>query len=215
MRDKVIQTVLEQKIIAIVRGVYDADCLKLAQALYDGGIRMLEVTFDQKHPEHWFRTAGTIGTLIGALGEKMLFGAGTVTTVEQVQLAKNAGASFIVSPDSNEAVIRETVAAGMVSMPGALSPSEILFAHRCGADFVKVFPAGNLGASYIKAVAAPVNHIRLLAVGGINEKNAGNFLNAGAVGIGVGGNLVNKSWITEGKFDRISDLASEFVRQCS
>lgn len=215
MKDKVIQTVLEQKIIAIVRGVYAEDCLKLAQALYAGGIRLLEVTFDQKHPEHWHRTAGTIGALIDTLGERMLFGAGTVTTVEQVQLAKNAGACFIVSPDSNEAVIRETVAAGMVSMPGALSPSEILFAHRCGADFVKVFPAGNLGASYIKAIAAPVNHIRLLAVGGINERNAGDFLNAGAVGIGVGGNLVNKTWISQGEFDRISELASEFVRQCS
>lgn len=215
MRDKVIQTVLEKKIIAIVRGVYAEDCLKLAQALYAGGIRMLEVTFDQKHPEHWCQTAGTIGALVDTLGERMLFGAGTVTTVELVQLAKKAGASFIVSPDSNEAVIRETVAAGMVSMPGALSPSEILFAHRCGADFVKVFPAGNLGASYIKAIAAPVNHIRLLAVGGINEKNAGDFLNAGAVGIGVGGNLVNKAWISQGEFGRISELASEFVRQCS
>ena len=141
----------------------------------------------------------------------MVFGAGTVTSLQMLELAKNAGARFVVSPDTNEAVIRATVAAGMVSMPGALTPTEIVTAHSCGADFVKLFPAGTQGTAYFKAVTAPLNHIRLLAVGGVNEKNIGDFLSAGAVGAGVGGNLVNKTWIANGEFEKITALARAFT----
>ena len=142
----------------------------------------------------------------------MVFGAGTVTSVHMLELAKNAGAQFVVSPDTNEAVIRATVAAGMVSMPGALTPTEILTAHSYGADFVKLFPAATQGIAYFKAVTAPLNHIRLLAVGGVNEKNTADFLAAGAVGVGVGGNLVNKTWIANGEFDKIVAVAKEFTK---
>ena len=99
----------------------------------------------------------------------------------------------------------------MVSMPGALTPTEVLQAHKAGADFVKLFPAGNLGPGYLKSVAAPINHVKLLAVGGVNEKNVAEFLKAGAVGAGVGGNLVNKTWIAEGKFQEITALAKTFT----
>ena len=141
----------------------------------------------------------------------MIFGAGTVTTLEMLELAKSAGAQFIVSPDTNEEVIKATVKNGMVSMPGAMTPTEILTAYRYGADFVKVFPTSNLGAAYIKAIRGPINHVRLLAVGGVNEKNIGEFIKAGACGAGVGGNLVNKEWIKAGKFDEITALSKEFV----
>ena len=141
----------------------------------------------------------------------MAFGAGTVTSLEMLELAKNAGAQFVVSPDTNEEVIKATVTSGMVSMPGALTPTEILNAHRYGADFVKVFPTSSLGASYIKAIRGPINHVRLLAVGGVNEKNIGEFIRAGVNGAGVGGNLVNKEWIARGEFDKITALAKEFV----
>jgi len=145
------------------------------------------------------------------LGDEMFFGAGTVTSLKMLELAINAGAAFIVSPDTNEAVIRATVAAGLVSMPGAMTPTEIVTAHGCGADFVKVFPTSSLGAGYIKAVCAPLNHIRMLAVGGVNENNIGEFLAAGAVGAGIGGNLVNKKWIAAGEFDKITELAKQYV----
>lgn len=213
MRETIINQVLEHKLIAIVRGVYGQDCLNLAKALWAGGIRLLEVTFDQSDPALWQKTADTVCLLNQELGDRMLFGSGTVTSVELVELAKNAGAKFIVSPDTNEDVIRATVAAGMVSMPGALTPTEVLTAHRFGADFVKLFPVGNLGASYLKAVSAPINHVRLLAVGGVNESNVAQYLAAGAVGAGVGGNLVNKQWIAAGEFQKITDLASSFVEQ--
>ena len=212
MREQLIQKVLDKKIVAIVRGVYDEDCVNLARALYAGGIEMLEVTFDQSKPHLLERTSDTIGLLVDQLGDKMVFGAGTVTTVEMLELAKKAGAKFIVSPDTNEAVIRATVAAGMISMPGALTPTEVVTAHAWGADFVKLFPAGSMGAGYVKAVTAPLNHIRLLAVGGINEKNVAEFMAAGAVGVGVGGNLVNKTWIKNGEFDKLTATARELVK---
>ena len=109
MREKIIQKVLDRKIIAIVRGVYGTDCLNLAKALYEGGIEILEVTFDQSKPEALDRTSETVKLLVEELGDKMAFGAGTVTSLEMVELAKDAGAQFIVSPNTNEAVIRATV----------------------------------------------------------------------------------------------------------
>lgn len=211
MREQVIELVLQTKLVAIVRGVYGQDCLNLAKALCEGGIRALEVTFDQSNPALWQKTADTITLLNACLGDRMVFGAGTVTTVELVNIAKNAGAKFIVSPDCEPDVIRATVEAGMVSMPGALTPTEVLQAHKAGADFVKVFPAGTMGAAYLKAIAAPINHVRLLAVGGVNETNVADFMKAGAVGAGVGGNLVNKTWIAEGRFQDITALAKAFV----
>lgn len=213
MRETIIQKVLDKKLIAIVRGVYGEDCLKLAEALYAGGVEMMEVTFDQSQPEKLSQTSDTVRLLCERLGDKMIFGAGTVTTTEMVQLAEDAGAQFIVSPDTNEAVIRKTVADGLVSMPGAMTPTEILQAHEYGADFVKLFPASALGASYLKAVKAPINHVRMLAVGGVNEQNLKSFLDAGAVGAGVGGNLVNKAWIAAGEFDKITAAAKAFTDQ--
>ncbi len=212
MREQIIQKVLERKIVAIVRGVYGEDCLNLAKALYEGGIELLEVTFDQSKPEALGRTSDTVKLLVEELGDKMAFGAGTVTSLEMVELAHQAGAQFIVSPNTNEAVIRATVEKGMVSMPGAMTATEVLDAYSYGADFVKLFPIGNLGASYVKAICAPINHVPMLAVGGVNEKNIKEFLDAGAVGAGVGGNLVNKAWIAAGEFDKITALAREFTQ---
>lgn len=215
MCESVIKAVLEAKVIAIVRGVYGEDCLKLAQALQRGGIRMMEVTFDQSKPAELERTSDTVRMIGEQLGESMLLGAGTVTSVHMVELAKQAGAKFIVSPNTNEAVIRAAKAAGMVTMPGALTPTEVLEAHSYGADFVKLFPASSMGPGYLKAIRSPLNHVRLLAVGGVDEKNAAEYLKAGAVGVGVGGNLVNKQWIAAGEFDKITALAQEYTRCCA
>lgn len=212
MRNHIINEVLDKKVVAIVQGVYAEDCVRLAQALYEGGITLLEVTFDQSNPAIWHRTTDTISLLNQTLGDKMTFGAGTVTSVELVNLARDAGAKFIVSPDAQEDVIKATVEAGMVSMPGALTPTEVTSAHRWGADFVKLFPVTGLGAAYIKAIRGPLNHIRLLAVGGVSEKNVKEFLQAGCVGVGVGGQLVNKQWVAEGAFDKITAFAKELVK---
>ena len=212
-KQAVIDRVLEKKIIVIVRGVYGEDCLSLAKALCCGGIEIMEVTFDQSSEQNRQRTLETISLLRNTLGEKMTVGAGTVTTAAMAKDAHAAGAQFIVSPNTDPEVIKAAAECGMVTMPGALTPTEIMIAHNAGADFVKLFPVTTLGTAYIKAVRAPLNHVKLLAVGGVNEKNAAEFIAAGVVGIGVGGNLVNREWIKNGEFDKITALASEFVKQ--
>lgn len=208
MREQLIDLVLKTKVIAIVRGL-DGGFAPLAQAMYDGGIRAIEVTFNQKDPTAWHKTTDAIRAIREAMGDKMAVGAGTVTSVELTQLAYEAGAQFIVSPDTNAEVIRKTRELGMVSMPGGLTPTDITTAHAAGADFVKVFPAGAMGPGYIKAIRGPLNHIRLLAVGGVSEKNAAEYIKAGCDGVGVGGNLVNKEWIANGEYHKIEALARE------
>ena len=210
LREEVIQRVLQKKVIAIVRGLYGENVLKLAEALFSGGIEMMEITFDQLHPEIHADTVEAVRSLNERMGDRMLIGAGTVTSAKMVESAHAAGAKYIVSPNVEPSVIQRTVELGLVSMPGAFTPTEIITAHRLGADFVKVFPAATLGPDYIKAVRGPCNHIPLLAVGGVNERNARDFLSAGCVGVGVGGNLVKKDQV-EGALDRISALAREYA----
>lgn len=214
MREKIIKQVKEEKIIAIVRGVYGDDCRYLAEALIEGGIGLMEFTFDQKKKGDWMRTCENISMIRRHYDSEISCGAGTVITEEQVRFAGNAGSSFIISPNVNQAVIGETVRLGMVSIPGAMSPSEIANAAACGADFVKIFPVANLGASFIKAVKGPLNYISLLAVGGVDEQNAAEFLRAGAEGVGIGGNLVNPEWIAAGEFEKIRRTAERTVQNC-
>ena len=142
---------------------------------------------------------------------RMYIGAGTVLTEKQVKLTKDAGGKFIISPDTNRAVIEKTCSLGLVSMPGALTPSEIQSAHSFGADFVKLFPITNMGSSYVKAVKAPLSHIRLLAVGGIDEKNMSEYFKAGICGFGIGSNIVDKKLIEAGRFSEITELAQKYT----
>lgn len=213
MRQQVVERILEKKAIAIVRGIFEEDCLNLAKALLEGGVELLEVTFDQKCADQRLRTADTIRLLVQELGDRMCFGAGTVTTVEMVEMAKSAGAQFIVSPDTNEDVIRATVEADMVSIPGAMTPTEIAQAHRYGGDFIKVFPVSQLGPAYIKNVSAPLSHVRMLAVGGVDGSNIGAYLAAGAVGAGVAGCLFKKDWVAVGDWNKITEATRIFVEK--
>ncbi len=204
----------ESKIIAIVRGV-DSGFSSLAQALYEGGIRAIEVAFDHSRPDSYSKTADAISQIVACMGDQMAVGAGTVTSAALVRLAYQAGAQFIVSPDTNPEVIRQTKTLGLVSMPGALTPTEITQAYLSGADFVKVFPAGVLGPSYIKAVCAPLGHIPLLAVGGVDAHTIAAFINAGCAGVGVGGSLVRKQWVKEGRWAELTALAKQYhVNAC-
>lgn len=209
--EQIIQIVEKLKVIAIVRGV-DADkCLEVADALYAGGIRMMEITFNAKEPQKDERVADCIRTLGEKHQGRMLVGAGTVLNVKQVELTAAAGGKFIISPNVDRAVIGMTKQKHMLSMPGALTPSEIVAAHEAGADFVKVFPVSQMGPGYIKAITAPLSHIKLLAVGGVNEKNLEEYLSAGMCGAGIGGNLANRKWIEAGEFDRITNVARELT----
>lgn len=211
MTNAVKEAVRTHKLIAIVRGAQPERCQQIAQALYAGGFRLMEITYDQKHPKTWEETAQAIGAVAKAFAGKLFVGAGTVTCTELVELTHKYGGQFIISPDVNEAVIARTRELGMVSMPGALTPTEVMTAHRAGADFVKLFPAGNFGPGYIKAVKAPLSHVELLVVGGIDAGNIGAFLNAGATGAGIGGNLVNRQWVEVGEFEKITAAAKSLV----
>ena len=208
---EVIRSIEEHKVIAIVRGVESSLCMKVADALYAGGIRLMEITYNQSAPETWTATAEAIGEIAKKYEGRMFAGAGTVTKTELVELTAKAGGRYIISPNTNVDVIRRTKELGLVSIPGAMTPSEILTAHDAGADFVKLFPASDLGVSYMKAIRAPISHVRLIATGGIGEKNAREFLEAGAVGLGVGGSLANKNVIAAGEFGKLAEAAEALL----
>lgn len=211
MREQVIQEILNNKIVAIVRGMDQEQALKIAHALYEGGIRLVEVTFNQKDPSTHKISAAAIKAIKEEMTGKMLVGAGTVTSEALVELAAQAGAEFIISPDTDVAVIRKTRELGLVSLPGAYTATEAKQAHNAGADFVKLFPCIEGAPAYLKALCAPLNHIRFVAVGGVNADNAADFMKAGAVGVGVGGCLVNKKWVEAGEYWKITEEARRFV----
>lgn len=211
MRDNTIQFVKDHKIIVIVRGISEDKLLPTAEAMYKGGIRLIEITYDAKGHIPNEKTAEMIHLLDSHFNGDMLIGAGTVLTSEQVLLTKQAGGKYIISPDTFPDVIKQTVKEGLVSMPGAMTPSEAQTAYRSGADFVKLFPIGNLGISYVKAIMAPLSHIPFLAVGGVNENNIKDYLNIGVSGFGIGANIVKKDLIESGRFDEIAALAKKYV----
>lgn len=201
----------EGRIIAIVRGVASEDMLPLVRALEAGGVRAIEVTFDQRAPESWPDTLSAIRAIADEFNGRVLPGAGTVLTPEQVRMAHDAGATYIISPDVDEAVIAQTRALGMASLPGALTPTEIMRAVRAGCDIVKIFPAGELGAGYIKSIRAPLGHVPMFAVGGVNAANAAEFMRAGVSGLGVGGALTDRALIAGRRFDLIEANARAIV----
>ena len=178
-----LETIKERKIIAILRGLKPEYLLRLGHAFEEGGIGLMEVTYNQREPETWNDTARGIEALEKEFGERLMVGAGTVITPEQVRMTYNAGGHYLVTPATQPEIIRMGKALGMGLFPGALTPTEILEAYNAGADAVKVFPASVLGAAYIKAVRAPLSHIPLMAVGGVNEKNAAEYMKAGCVGL--------------------------------
>ena len=204
-------TVMKEKIIVIARNLNPEHALPFSRALLSGGIHMMEVTFDQQRPESWDKTSRSIRAIRDSLGDMMTVGAGTVLTLEQLDLARLSGASYMVSPNVDDQIIRQARTFGMSAFPGALTPTEIAAAFSAGADAVKLFPAANFGPEYLKAVKAPLSHIPIIAVGGIDAKNCAAYMQAGAVGIGIGGSIANRQWMETGEWDKITALAQAFV----
>ncbi len=206
----IVEKIKEEKIIAIVRGLSGEGIIRTAQALRKGGVTFIEVTFNQSSASCLEDTYEAI-RLISKEIPDICAGAGTVVNIEQVETAWRAGAKYIISPDFNEGVVNRTLELGMLSMPGTLTPTEIAKAYKAGAAFVKVFPASNLGPDYIKAIKSPLNHIPLLAVGGISDSNMEQFYKAGASGFGIGGNLVDKKLIDAGDFEAVTRMAKRYM----
>ena len=210
-REVVMGCIEATKVVAIIRGMEPGICVKLAEAYREGGIRLVEVTFNQVGDLE--DTVTAIKAIKTAFPD-MHVGAGTVLSEGQLGQAIAAGAEFVVTPNTNPALIRKANAAGLVTMPGAMTPTEIELAHEAGADYVKVFPARALGSAYVKDVLAPLKHIRLLAVGGVSPENAADYIKAGCVGVAASGSLVNKDWIAAGEYDKIASVARQLIENC-
>lgn len=206
MNESIHSLIQRTKIIVISRKIYGKKLEAWCAAMFRGGIELLEITFDQSDPDRLRKTGESIAAMTNAFPDKSL-GAGTVLTVEQVKCAADAGAKFIISPNVDADVIRETKRLGMISIPGAMTPTEILSASRFGADYVKLFPAESLGTGYVKSIMAPINHIKLIATGGIGVKNAKSFLDLGMAGLGIGGNLCQKDLIDSDNFEKLEQNA--------
>ena len=212
MKQSIIESVKNEKIIVIVRGVEREKLIPLAEAMYNGGIRLLEITFDSSGKTSDEETASRIAMLKEHFGDRMHIGAGTVLNTKQVELVAAAGGEFIISPNVKREVIERSCELSLVSMPGALTPSEIADAYDFGADFVKLFPVTSMGPAYVKAVRAPLSHIPMLAVGGVDLGNIKDYLDAGVCGFGLGSNIVDKKMLENGDFDGITRLAATYVK---
>jgi len=192
-------------IVAVIRLKDPARLRASVDALADGGVRALEVTMTVPGAVELIRQ------LAPALPSGFLLGAGTVTDAATARAVIDAGASFVVGPVFRPAVIAACHERGVPAMPGCFSPTEILAAHEAGADIVKVFPATALGPQFIKDVRAPLPQVKLMPTGGVTLDNAGDWIRAGAVAVGLGSALVDAKAIDAGRFDVIAANARQVV----
>ncbi len=213
--EKIIKHIEDNKIIAICRGIYGDDLRQLAQSLVNGGVSLIEVTFDQSSENNLELTGNAIKMLSEEFEGKVLVGAGTVITKEQVDAAKQNGAKYIISPNVNIDIIKYTNELGLVSMPGAMTPSEIIAADQAGAHFVKVFPAGTLGIKYLKDIMGPINHVKFVAAAGVTPDNIKDFLDIGFKGFGISNYLTNKNQVLSKEFDVLTEHAKELCAICN
>jgi 2-dehydro-3-deoxyphosphogluconate aldolase/(4S)-4-hydroxy-2-oxoglutarate aldolase len=205
MKDRTHQTIERIGLIPVLRARSESQAHAVVQAMIAGGVHIVEVTM----------TVPGAVDLIGVLKREypqLLLGAGTVTTAKEAAATIEAGAEFVVSPSFHPEVVATTLAFDKVSVPGALTPTEVITAWRAGADYVKIFPASAVGgAGYLKALLAPFPDLRLIPTGGVTLETAESFLRAGARALGVGSDLVNLAAIDEGHPEKITETARAYV----
>jgi 2-dehydro-3-deoxyphosphogluconate aldolase/(4S)-4-hydroxy-2-oxoglutarate aldolase len=200
------QRILSTGIIPVVRAASAAQALLASRAVHAGGIPIVEVTMTVPG------AIEVIAELTRTLGQEVLIGAGTVLDARTAEQCLKAGAQFLVSPGFDRETVELAKTKGVLMMAGALTPTEVITAWKAGADFVKIFPAGNVGGpSYIKALKAALPQIPMVPTGGVNLKTAADFLRAGASALGIGGELVSAAYLEEGDGDAIAAAARAFV----
>ena len=207
LRDGIVRQIADGGVVAVIRLQDGSKLRAVIDALAEGGITALEVTMTVP------RAIELIGRIAPTLPSGFLLGAGTVVDPDTARAAIRAGARYIVSPVFRPAVIEASHAEGAAAMPGCFSPTEILAAWDAGADVVKVFPATALGPSYFKDLRGPMPQVRLMPTGGVSLENAGEWIRAGAVAIGVGGALVDPKLVAAGNYDGITERARRFVER--
>ncbi|ASB86877.1 bifunctional 4-hydroxy-2-oxoglutarate aldolase/2-dehydro-3-deoxy-phosphogluconate aldolase [Bacillus sonorensis] len=202
---KALSQIEKHKVIAIIRGYRAEDALKITEALKAGGIRLVEMTLNSP------QAIKAIEAVSEQFGDDMLIGAGTVLDSESARAALAAGAQFILSPTVNEETIKLTKRYGAVSIPGAFTPTEILTAYENGGDIIKVFP-GTMGPGYIKDIHGPLPQIPLLPTGGVGLENIREYLDAGAIGAGIGSSLVKPNEEVNGLYlEKLTEKAYQFA----
>lgn len=187
--------------VAVVRLPSTEAAIRVADALHAGGVSALEITVTV--PDAF----AVIAAVVARFGDAVCVGVGTVLDAETVRGAVSAGAQYVVSPAFRPTVIAESHRLGVPAMAGTFTPTEMLTAHEAGADILKVFPADSLGASYLKAVLAPMPFLRLMPTGGVTPDNVGDWLGAGAVAVGLGGALVDARVVARGDWTEITARA--------
>lgn len=200
-----LRQILDGGIVAVVRSPDSQQLVEVVRALADGGVTVAEITMTVPGALDVLRQVRQ------SLGERVLLGAGTILDAETARAALLAGAEYLVAPTVNLDVIRLAQRYSKLVMPGAFTPTEILTAWEAGADIVKVFPAEVLGPAFFKAMRGPLPQIRLMPTGGVDLNTAADFLRAGACCLGLGSQLVEPRAVAEGNFDRIRDLARQYV----
>jgi 2-dehydro-3-deoxyphosphogluconate aldolase/(4S)-4-hydroxy-2-oxoglutarate aldolase len=194
-------------LIPVLRARNAGQAHAVVQAMLAGGVTVVEVTMTVPG------ALDVLKELKEEYGAKLLLGSGTVTTADQAQATIDAGAEFVVSPSLHPAVIAATKANNKLSVPGALTPTEIITAWNEGADYVKVFPCSAMGgASYLKSVLAPFPHLKLIPTGGVTQQTSVDFLKAGAKALGVGADLVNLAAIDNGTPELITEAARAYLK---
>jgi len=209
--EQVKKLILEEQLVVLFRRVPTEQMAELARALVRGGVKILEVTFDQLATDPAALFAESLRIVREAVGDALCLGAGTVLTAEQVRAAKEAGAEFIISPCTDSEIISLTRELGMLSIPGAMTPSEIVGAWKLGADIVKLFPADDLGYHYIWNIRGPLPHIPLMATGGVNPQTIPEFLSRGINAVGTGVSIVDREMLNRGDYAGIEALARAHV----
>jgi 2-dehydro-3-deoxyphosphogluconate aldolase / (4S)-4-hydroxy-2-oxoglutarate aldolase len=204
-REKNLQRVIDCGIVAVVRFSEPEPLVEVFKALAEGGVIVAEVTLTVPNALDVIREAKQ------QLGDRVLLGAGTVLDPETARAAILAGAEFIVAPNLNLEVIKLCRRYDKLVMPGAFTPTEIVAAWEAGADIVKVFPAEIVGPAFFKAVRAPLPQVKLMPTGGVDLTIASEFLKAGAVCLGIGGQLVDAKAVATGDFAKITELAKQYV----
>jgi 2-dehydro-3-deoxyphosphogluconate aldolase/(4S)-4-hydroxy-2-oxoglutarate aldolase len=204
MDNNAIQRMLDSGVVAVMRAKSSDQLLEAAEAVREGGVIAIEVTMT---------TPGALQVIeqaVARYGDQVLFGAGTVLDPESARAAILSGAQFVVAPALNLQTVELCKRYGILVMPGAYTPTEILLAWQAGADFVKVFPASVGGPALIKALKAPLPQVRMVPVGGVDLNTTADFIRAGADLVGVGGELVNQKLLDARDFAGITGRARRF-----
>lgn len=206
MSESTAQVLERVGLIPVLRAKSTKQALAAVDAMVAGGVTVVEVTMTC--PD----ACGVLRALKSQYGPKVLLGSGTVTRVKDAEATIEAGAEFVVSPSIHVDVISATRAAGKLSVPGALTPTEVVTAEAAGADYIKIFPCSAVGgAPYLKALLAPFPHLKLIPTGGVTVQTAESFLKAGARALGVGGDLVNLTAIDEGHPEIVTNAAKAYL----